>query len=152
VRKTAWFAICAVMVVAMMAASGCATGGGASGAGAAKGMSDAESITKTLETWKAGMETKDVAKLGEAMSDKFNHYEWGNKQGMLDFLKTQFEQGTLEGAKIDATNAKTTIENGVATVYPVGLTAPFGTATIEFKLEKEADGIWRATGITVEGV
>jgi len=52
------------MVVAMMAASGCATGGGASGAGAAKGMSDAESITKTLETWKAGMETKDVAKLG----------------------------------------------------------------------------------------
>ncbi len=150
-RKTVQFAMCAVLAMGL-ALSGCATGGGSAVESAKKGVSDAEGIAKTLETWKAGMETKDVAKLGEAMSDKFNHYEWGNKQGMLDFLKTQFEQGTLEGAKINAAAAKTSIENGIAKVYPVELTAPFGTATIEFTLEKEADGIWRATGITVEGV
>ncbi len=144
--------MCAMLVMGM-ALSGCATGGGSAAAGAAKkGLSDAEGIAKTLDTWKAGMETKDVAKLGEAMSDKFNHYEWGNKQAMLDFLKSQFDQGTLEGAKINAANAKTTIENGTAKVYPVELTAPFGTATIEFTLQKEADGVWRATGISVEGV
>ncbi len=137
-----------------MALAGCATGGISSSASPAakKGMSDDDGIKAALENWKAGMESKDIAKLGAGISDKFNHYEWGNKQQMLDFLKSQFDQGTLDGAKINAANAKTKIENGVATVYPVELVASFGTATIEFKLAKETDGVWRATGINVEGV
>ena len=156
VRKTAFFSVCAMTVMAMVLA-GCATGGGSSSAAPAKSAAasaggDAAGIQKALDNWKAGMEGKDIAKLGAGISDKFNHYEWGNKQQMLDFLKSQFDQGTLDGAKVNAANAKTKIENGIATVYPVELTASFGTATIEFKLQKETDGAWRATGINVEGV
>ena len=151
VRKVALFSACAMLVMAM-ALTGCATSGGGAGASAKKGVSDQDAINQALASWKAGMEGKDVAKLGSVISDSFSHYEWGNKQQMLDFLKSQFEQGTLDGAKIDLAQAKTKIENGVATVYPVSLTASFGTATIEFTLAKEADGSWRATKINVEGV
>lgn len=157
-RKTAIFSMSVALVMAL-ALAGCAGGGGstakaapAPAAAAKSGGDDAAGILKALDAWKAGMETKDIAKLGSGISDKFNHYEWGNKQQMLDFLKSQFDQGTLDGAKINAANAKTKIENGIATVYPVELVASFGTATIEFKLQKEADGVWRATGINVEGV
>lgn len=147
-RKTALFSVCGALMLAL-ALAGCATSGGAT---AQKGPSDEAGVKAALENWKAGMENKDVVKLGAGISDKFTHYEWGNKEQMLGFLKSQFEQGTLDGAKIDASKAVTKIENGIATVYPVDLVASFGTATIEFKLEKEADGVWRATGINVEGV
>ncbi|NUM54308.1 MAG: hypothetical protein HUU46_11740 [Candidatus Hydrogenedentes bacterium] len=148
-RKTALFSICGALVM-VLALAGCATSGGASTA--KKGPSDEDGVKAALENWKTGMEGKDLAKLGAGISDKFNHYEWGNKEQMLGFLKSQFEQGTLDGTKIDASKATLKIENGVATVYPVEMVASFGTATIEFKLEKEADGVWRATGINVEGV
>jgi len=141
--------MCGALVMAL-AIAGCATGGG--GAPAAKGPSPEEGIKASLEGWKTGMESKDIAKLGASMSDKFSHSEWGNKQQMLDFLKSQFDQGTLDGAKIDASKAKLTVTGATATVYPVEMVASFGTATIEFKMEKEADGVWRATGINVEGV
>ena len=86
------------MVLAVsLAFTGCATSGG--GEGAAKGKSDNEAIAESLNTWKAGMETKDLAKLSAAMSDKFNHYEWGNKESMLNFLKEQFETGTLDSSQ-----------------------------------------------------
>ncbi|MBM3289002.1 MAG: hypothetical protein FJY92_02505, partial [Candidatus Hydrogenedentes bacterium] len=147
-RKSVLLSMCMALVMAV-ALVGCASDGGATKAAApaaaAKGAGDAAAgIAKALDAWKSGMETKDIAKLGSGISDKFNHYEWGNKQQMLDFLKSQFEQGTLDGAKVNAANAKTTIENGIATVYPVEMTASFGTATIEFKLQQEADGVWRA--------
>ena len=135
-----------------MAMAGCATGGGSAAPAAKKGVSDEEGIKMALENWKAGMEGKDIAKLGAGISDTFNHSEYGSKQQIRDFLKSQFDQGTLDGAKINAANAKTKIEGTVATVYPVELVASFGTATIEFKMQKEADGVWRATGINVEGV
>ena len=143
--------MCAALVMAM-ALAGCSTGGGSAGPAAKKGMSDAEGVTQALENWKTGMETKSIEKLGAGISDNFNHAEWGNKQQMLDFLKSQFEQGTLDGAKIDAANATTKIENGIATVYPVQLVTSNLAATIEFKLQKDADGVWRATTISVEGV
>ena len=49
-------------------------------------------------------------------------------------------------------NAKTKIDGATATVYPVELTASFGTATIEFNFAKEADGQWRVVGVDVQGV
>lgn len=137
----------------VLALAGCATGGGkTSSAPASKGMSDEDGIRTALENWRAGMESKNIEKIGAGMSDKFNHSEWGNKTQMLDFMKSQFEQGTLDNAKIDASKAKTKIENGVATVYPVELTTTSINATIEFKLQKEADGVWRTISINVEGV
>jgi hypothetical protein len=132
--------MCAVLAFA----AGCATG--------SKGPTDQELINQTLNNWKVGMESKDITKLEIAISDKFNHFEWGNKEQMLSVLKNFFSTGDLDNAKIVLDSAKTTIDGSKATVYPVELTASFGSATIEFTLEKEADGQWRATSVNVEGV
>lgn len=142
-RKSAILGLCAALVMAVIS-GGCATG--------AKGPSDEELISNTLNTWKMGMETKDIEKLKTTISDEFNHYEWGNKDQMIGFLESTFNAGDLDGAKINLDAAQTKIEDETATVYPVELTAAFGSATIEFRLKKEADGQWRVVGMSVEGV
>jgi hypothetical protein len=143
-------------VVALGFLGGCAsTGGAAASPAAAKGGgSDNADIKAMLVTWKAGMESKDVAKIEGGISEEFKHYEWGDKKGFIGFLKQTFDQGDLDGAKVNADAAKVTVDKakGTATVYPVELSASFGSATIEFNLKKEADGKWRAIGLTVEGV
>ncbi len=143
VRKTAILGLCAALIAAVIS-GGCATG--------AKGPSDEELIANTLNTWKVGMEEKDIEKLRTILSDEFDHYEWGNKEQMIGFLESTFNQGDLDNANVSLEAAQTKIEGDTATVYPVELTAAFGSATIEFRLKKEADGQWRAVGMSVEGV
>lgn len=132
------------LAIVMALVSGCAT--------AAKGPSDEELIKGVLANWKAGMEGKDIAKIESGISSEFKHYEWDDKAGLIGFLKQTFNQGDLDNAKVNIDNAKIDIEKGTATVYPVEMSAAFGSATIEFSMKKEADGQWRAVGITVEGV
>ena len=132
------------LAIVMALVSGCAT--------AAKGPSDEELIKGVLGNWKAGIEGKDIAKVESGISSEFKHYEWGDKAGLVGFLKQSFDQGDLNNAKVNIDNAKITIEKGTATVYPVEMSASFGSATIEFNMKKEADGQWRAVGVTVEGV
>jgi len=124
--------------------TGCATG--------PKGPTDAELIAATLNNWKAGMEMKDIETLKLAISDEFNHYEYGTKDQMISFLSGAFNDGTLDSAKVSLETAETKIDGNKANVYPVELVAAFGSATIGFDLTKEADGQWRATSMTVEGV
>lgn len=135
-----------VMAIAAVLAGGCATG--------AKGPSDEELIDQMLNNWKVGMETKDITKIDAAISEQFNHYEWGDKKSLIAFVKDNMDQGNLDGAKIVLDNAKKEIDKdaGTAKVYPVELSASFGSMTIEFNLKKETDGAWRAVGLTAEGV
>ncbi|MCC6699028.1 MAG: hypothetical protein IT365_25620 [Candidatus Hydrogenedentes bacterium] len=140
-RKSAILTIC-VALVASVFAGGCATG--------AKGPSNEELISATMNNWKAGMETKDLAKIGLTVSEEFNHYEYGNKAQMLSAVDGMFKDGTLSGAKVSLETAETKIEGDAATVYPVEMSFASGSVTIEFNLKKEADGQWRAIGMTVE--
>lgn len=125
---------------------------GAGCAGLAKGPSDQELIDQALNNWKVGMETKDIAKIETLISEAFSHYEYGNREQLLGFLSSTFSQGDLDNAQVVLDQAKTTIEGDSATVYPTELTAAFGSATIEFSLKKESDGVWRVVSMNVEGV
>jgi hypothetical protein len=143
VRKTAILTLCVTFVIAVLA-GGCATG--------AKGPSDEELIASTLANWKMGMEQKNVEMLKLAISDEFDHYEYGNKDQMIGFLSGAFTDGTLDSAKVSLETAETKIDGKTANVYPVELVAAFGSATIGFTMTKEDDGQWRATSMVVEGV
>lgn len=142
-RKTAILTLGISFCIAVLA-GGCATG--------AKGPSDEELISSTLINWKAGMEDKNVDLIEMAISDAFSHYEYGNKDQMLSFLKGAFNDGTLDSAKVNLETAETKVDGDTASVYPVELMASFGSATLGFTLTKEADGAWRVTTMTVEGV
>ena len=135
-----------LVVVAAMVVCGCAT------AGKAKGKSDPELIKDAVNEFKAGMQAKNVDQLMAMVSDQFSHPEWGDKASLKTFIQDNVNQGNLDDAEVDLSKAETKIQDGTATVYPVGLVATFGSATIEFKMKKEADGKWRAVGLEVEGI
>ena len=140
-RKTAILSLCVALVAAVLA-GGCATG--------AKGPTNEELIAATMDNWKAGMESQDLEKIKTAVSEEFNHYQYGNKAQMLTAVDVMFKDGTLDGAKVSLDTAETKIDGDAATVYPVEMTFAAGSATLELTLKKEADGQWRAVGLTVE--
>ncbi len=142
-RKSAILMMSAAFAISVLV-GGCATG--------ATGPSDEELIADSLAKWKVGMEQKDAEQIALAISDEFSHYEYGNKDQMLSFLKGAFNDGTLDSAKVTLETAETKIDGDTASVYPVELMASFGSATLGFTMTKEADGVWRVTTMTVEGV
>lgn len=124
--------------------SGCAGGGGAN---------DVELIKASIMQWKTGFESKNIDQIMSPVSDKFTHYEWRDKTGLKMFVEGAMAQGELNNAEVDLRYAEyKKNDDGTYTVYPVEVVAVFGSATIEAKFTKEADGVWRITNINVEGV
>ena len=134
-------AICSLALVL----AGCATYG--------KKAADPKEITASaLESFKVGMETKNVEKILAYISDDFEHYEWGDKETLGMFLEDTMAQGDLDDAEVSYDDAEYTMEEGVIVIYPVEMVAVFGSATIEFTLKKDADGVYRVSTMEVEGV
>ena len=61
-------------------------------------------------------------------------------------------QGDLDDAEVTLDDVELTVEEDKIVAYPVDMVAVFGAATIELTFQKEDDGVWRATGIEVEGI
>lgn len=118
-------------------------------AGAAKGPSDAELIQNVLADFKTYGQAKDLDRLMALYSDKFNNYEYGDKEGLHTFLQDAIDMGYLENAEINLANAKTKIEGEKATVQGIEMKAAFGSATIDLTLAKEASA-WKIVGQDVQ--
>ncbi len=133
-------AICSLALVL----AGCATTG--------KVADPKEIAAEALASFKAGMEGKDVEKILSFISDEFEHYEWGDKETLGMFLEDTMAQGDLDDAEVSYDDAEYTMEEGAIVIYPVEMVAVFGSATIEFTLKKDADGVYRVSTMEVEGV
>jgi len=132
--------------VAVVLAAGCASTGGTA---KAKGPSDAELLNKVVADWKAAGVAKSLDGLLACYSDSFQHYEYGDKAGLQQFLKDAISMGYLEGAEIDSSQGKLTIEKDAATFAPIDLKASFGEAGITLNFKKEAAG-WKIVAMDVE--
>ena len=128
----------------MMVVAGCASTGGE-----AKGPSDAELLNKAVADWKAAGVAKNMDALIACYSDGFQHYEYGDKAGLQQFLKDALSMGYLEGVEIDETKAQTTITKDAAVVAPIAMKAAFGEAAISLNFKKEAAG-WKIVSMDVE--
>jgi len=126
----------------MALAAGCAGRGGPS---------DEDLIIGQVEAWKAGLVAHDIAQIMAPFSEKFAHYETGDKAGLQDFMEGAIDMGYLDDVEVFHEEAEITIEDGVATVYPIDLSSSAGSVTIEFTLTKE-DGGWMMTGMDIEGL
>lgn len=134
------YSVIAMAILATVSIMGCAGMGGAN---------DQELIQGVMDQWKAGMLAEDVDATLPLVADDFEHYEWGDKAGMAEFLQEAADMGYLEDGEVSFDDTEITIEGDVATVYPVDYSASFGSATIEFTLTKR-DGGWIITGMDVE--
>lgn len=112
---------------------------------------DQDMIMKVLDQWKAAATALDFDKAGALYSDKFTSYAYGDKEGLLSFLKDAKGQGELEGLAVDITKAKIDVDKkkGTAMVTGVEVKAKFGSAGIDIEMAKEKDA-WLIKGMEVQ--
>lgn len=129
----------AALVVALVA--GCAT---------VKGPSPEEQIKQTISDWTAATVAKDVDKMMTFVDEDFSSSEWPDKDAYKTFVADSVEMGYLDDLEVSTENAKITFEGeDKATVYPIDITAQFGTATLNVVLEEE-DGKWLISDVTMD--
>lgn len=114
-------------------------------AGMGKGPSDEELVAKVLADWTAAAQAKDLDKIMAVYSEAYSDGENTSKAAAREFMQGAIEQNYLEGLQVDLEQAKTTLENGTATITPVDLSSNAGFMSVTFELKKEADGAWRIT-------
>lgn len=107
---------------------------------------DQKSIDKTLASWKAAIEKKDIDGMLTAYSEDFKTERGGGKAEMKRFLTNAKDQGYLEGAKVDMAKAEIKIEKNTATVGPIDLSGDMGSITVELAMKKDPDKVWRIVG------
>lgn len=117
-----------------------------------KPLTDEDCIKQALTVFGEAMQTRDLNKLGLCVAEDFYSYDWGNKEGTLLFVKENFVMGHLDGARVDAARAGFDKTDDAIVVYPVVLSAAFGTVSQEFVFKKQDDGAWRMSRIMVEGL
>jgi len=125
-----------------LAVSGCASMGG---------KSPEEQVAEKLTAWKTALEANDLDGLMLLYSDNFEHYEYGDKAGMKDFLMQASDMGYLEGIEVSLELTETTIEGDKAVAFPVDVIGAFGALAFEHTLTNE-DGVWMITGSDASGL
>ena len=115
-------------------------------------IADKDEVRAVLVQWKEAAIAKDTEKVLEFYSEKFEHYEWGTKSGFAAFLKDTKGMGYLEKASLNIDNAKLTASvktPGAIEVYPIDMTAQFGSARLGLVLKKEGVS-WKIVGMSAE--
>jgi len=120
-------------------------------AGCVTGEKPEDAVQKQLEAFKAGMLAEDIDAIMAPFSESFSHYELGDKAGARDYMSQAVDMGYLEGLEVNIENAEKKIEGDTASVYPIELSGPFGSATLELIFTKEAGG-WMITGLDASGI
>lgn len=134
-------------MAAVLVTSGCATTG--------RGLSDADQIGALLEEWKEAILAVDADRLLATHSENFAHegyeYDAEDKAGLREYLEGSIAQGNFDDVEVDMEGVEIAIEEGVATVYPIGYTNWEGSITIGLTLTKEKAG-WLITDMLLEGM
>lgn len=125
--------------LALCLVSGCTT---------TKGPSDEEVIAKLTQECVAAAQAKDIDKLMTYFSDKFENAQYGDKEGLKDFLMMAKDSGYLDDVEIDLADAKTVVEGDTATVEPVSIQGSFGQAVLTFSSAREG-GTWKIVGMDI---
>ena len=134
-------------MAAVLVTSGCATSG--------RGLSDTDQIGALLEEWKEAVLAVDADRIMATYSENFAHdgyeYEAEDKAGLREYIEGSIAQGNFDDVEVSMENAEIAIEEGSATVYPIGYTNWEGSITIGLTLTKEKAG-WLITDMLLEGL
>jgi hypothetical protein len=112
------------------AAATCAAGA----APAAAAVSPEEGAMAGIQEWAKAIAAQELDAMMACYSDNFEHYEYGDKEGIQDFMEQALDMGYLEDVELDLEDAEVEMEDGEATIYPIELAGAFGSVTLEFVL------------------
>ncbi len=108
------------------------------------------------------LETGNVEKVLELISEDFYQPQVGDKDSVKDYADQGIEMGLLDDvpqtvkdydAKLVLDDAEIEFDDdGEATVYPIDIATNQGSVTLEFVMKKESDGKWRLVGGDAYGI
>jgi len=106
------------------------------------GPTDEELIESTIESMKTAMQAQDADQIMAVYSEDFVG-ERGGKEELRQMIEYVVDEGYMDSIEIGTENAVAAIDGATAKYGPVDLSGDFGSMTFEYKLKKEADGVWR---------
>lgn len=113
--------------------------------------SPTEGAMKTVATYVKATEDGDIDAAMACFSEKFDHYELGDKSGLRAFFEGAEAEGMLEDISGTTEDAEAEVDGDTVTVYPVEMEGIFGTVTFEFELKDEG-GEWKIVTLDMTGV
>ncbi len=125
------------MMILPLVVAGCQT---------AKKVSPEEAINAQVNKFAQALKAKDIDTVMTVFSEKFEHYEWGDKAGAKEFLQQSADVGYLDGLEIDLSKMQIKVEGSTATAYPIEISGNFGSTTVELVFTNE-NGNWLITGV-----
>ncbi len=117
----------------------------------AKKVSPEEAITAQVNKFAEALKAKNIDGVMAGFSEKFEHYEWGDKAGAREFLQQASDAGYLDGLVVDLGSMQIKLEGNTATVYPIEISGNFGSTTVELIFTNE-DGNWLITGLDASDI
>lgn len=133
-----------VCLFAGVVVAGCATTGSK--------MSDEDMIKETVGKLKVALETLDIDMLMDTFSDDFYHPEVGDKEEGREMLQMGMDAGYADDGEVYIDDMEITMnDDGTATVYPIDLSGPPGSISVELVLQKDDTG-WRIITVNPDGM
>jgi len=115
--------------------------------------SDDDLIKETVATVKTALEAKDIEMLLTTFSEDFTHPELaGGKEEAREMLQMGVDAGYADDGEVSIVDMEITKnDDGTASVYPVDLSGPPGSISVELVMKKEAD-VWRIVTVNPDGM
>lgn len=136
-KQLSLFTVLVAIICVSLVVLGCQT---------TKKLTPEEAVTAQVNKFAEAMKAKNLDGVMAVFSEKFEHYEWGDKAGAREFLQQALDVGYLDDLEIDLSKIQIKVEGSTATVYPIDIRGNFGSTTIELVFTNE-NGNWLVTGL-----
>ena len=131
-------------VLMMVLVAGCAGG---------TKKSDEQLVGDQMQIVKKSLEAKDIDTLFTLVSDDFDHPEVGGKAELKALAEAGRDSGYADDGACDLKNMQLTKKNdGTISVYPIDLSSPAGSVSVELVFKKDKDSVWRVVSGNADGV
>ena len=111
----------------------------------------ADLVKAVVEKFGTSAAKEDMEGMMSVFSDSFEHYQYGDKAGVKEFLQQSADMGYLEGIEFSMEDAEFEKDGETISVYPVDVEGSFGSITFEYVLKKEGDA-WKIVEFDASGL
>ena len=141
-----------LLLLDQLGSAGAAAEAPAAEAAAAPATDDPQEACKAvINTFASSAAKEDLDGMLSVFSDSFEHYQYGDKAGIKEFLQQSADMGYLEGIEFSMEDAEFEMDGDTMSVYPVDVEGSFGSITFEYILKKEGDA-WKIVEFDASGL
>ncbi|MBP8131152.1 MAG: hypothetical protein KA184_16360 [Candidatus Hydrogenedentes bacterium] len=129
----------------------CPSAAAASAEQPAAAASPEDQVKATVAAMKKALEGLDLDALMETFSEDFHHPEVGGKEEAKYMLQMGIDMGYADDGEVYTDDMEIEVDGNEATVYPVELSSPAGSVSVELVLAQEG-GKWLITTVNPDGL